>query len=216
MVLRLVLVVLGTGLYLGLAVAGMGGFAAFFSHPPLIALTVLFFVLSIVALFSGGNVSSGVREDRGNRWVVWVFIVVGFADAYIPAWCDSHGVWTLDGEALRWLGVLIVAVGGTLRIAPIFTLGNRFSGLAAIQPNHALVTNGLYGTIRHPSYLGLLLSALGWGLAFRSAVGVLVALLLVIPLVARMNAEERLLASHFGAPYDAYRAKTWRLIPGVY
>jgi protein-S-isoprenylcysteine O-methyltransferase Ste14 len=216
MVLRLVLVVLGAGLYLGLAVAGMGGFAAFFSHPPLIALTVLFFALSIVALFAGGNVSSGVREDRGNRWVVWVFIVVGFADAYIPAWCDSHGVWTLDGEALRWLGVLIVAVGGTLRIAPIFTLGNRFSGLAAIQPNHALVTNGLYGTIRHPSYLGLLLSALGWGLAFRSAVGVLVALLLVIPLVARMNAEERLLASHFGAPYDAYRAKTWRLIPGVY
>ncbi|MFY9720544.1 MAG: isoprenylcysteine carboxylmethyltransferase family protein [Candidatus Cybelea sp.] len=216
MALRLVLVVIGMGLYLGLAVAGMGGFAAFFSHPSLIALTVLFFALAIVALFAGGNVSPGVREDRGNRWVVWVFIVVGFADAYIPAWCDSHGVWTLDGEAVRWLGVLIVAVGGTLRIAPIFTLGNRFSGLAAIQPNHALVTSGLYGTIRHPSYLGLLLSALGWGLAFRSAIGVLVALSLIIPLVARMNAEERLLASHFGAPYDAYRAKTWRLIPGVY
>jgi protein-S-isoprenylcysteine O-methyltransferase Ste14 len=213
---RLALVLLGTALYLGLAVAGMGGFAIFFAHPPLIALTVVFFALSIVALFAGGNVSPGVREDRGNRWVVWVFIVVGFADAYIPAWCDSHGVWTLDGEAIRWLGVLIVAVGGTLRIAPVFILGYRFSGLAAIQANHVLVTSGLYGTIRHPSYLGLLLSALGWGLAFRSAMGVLLALLLVAPLVARMNAEERLLQSYFGAPYDTYRAKTWRLIPGVY
>ena len=41
--------------YLGLAILGWGGFAAFFSHPPLIALTIVFFVLVGVALFSGGN-----------------------------------------------------------------------------------------------------------------------------------------------------------------
>ena len=79
MLLRCVLVVLGTASYLGLAVAGMGGFTAFFSHPPLIALTVLLFGFAIVALFAGGNLSPGVREDRGNRWVLWVFSVLGLA-----------------------------------------------------------------------------------------------------------------------------------------
>ena len=59
--------------YLGLAILGWGGFAAFFSHPPLIALTIVFFVLVGVALFSGGNLSSGEREDRGNRWVLAAF-----------------------------------------------------------------------------------------------------------------------------------------------
>ncbi len=216
MLLRCVLVVLGTALYLGLAVAGMGGFTAFFSHPPLIALTVLLFGFALVALFAGGNLSSGVREDRSNRWVLWVISVLGLAGGYVPAWCDSHGVWVLDGDAVRWAGVLIVAIGATLRIAPVFVLGNRFSGLAAIQPGHALVTSGLYGTIRHPSYLGLLLSALGWGLAFRSVIGVLLALAFVIPIVGRMNSEEALLQSHFGDSYEAYRAKTWRLIPGLY
>ena len=56
--------------YLGLAILGWGGFAAFFSHSALIALTIVLFALSGVAIFSGGNLSPGVREDRANRWVI--------------------------------------------------------------------------------------------------------------------------------------------------
>lgn len=99
---------------------------------------------------------------------------------------------------------------------PVFILGHRFSGLVAIQPGHVLVTDGIYGVIRHPSYLGLLINALGWGLAFRSWVGVLLAALLIPTLMARIHAEERLLLTQFGAEYDAYRARTSRLIPGIY
>jgi protein-S-isoprenylcysteine O-methyltransferase Ste14 len=95
-------------------------------------------------------------------------------------------------------------------------LGDRFSGLVAIQSGHTLVTTGVYGTIRNPSYLGLLLNALGWALAFRSGVGVLHTALLIPPLVARIGAEERLLHSEFGGEYENYRARTWRLVPWVY
>lgn len=62
----------------------------------------------------------------------------------------------------------------------------------------------------------LLVAALGGGFAFNTGVGVLLALRNIPPLVARMNAEERLLNSEFGATYDSYRARTARLIPGVY
>jgi protein-S-isoprenylcysteine O-methyltransferase Ste14 len=34
--------------------------------------------------------------------------------------------------------------------------------------------------------------------------------------MARMHAEERLLRAHFGAEYEAYFARSWRLIPFVY
>ena len=98
----------------------------------------------------------------------------------------------------------------------MFVLGNRFSGLVAIQPGHTLVTSGVYAVIRHPSYLGLLINSLGWSLAFRSSVGVILTLFLVLPLLARINAEEKLLHSYFGADYNAYRSRTWRLIPGIY
>jgi protein-S-isoprenylcysteine O-methyltransferase Ste14 len=113
-----------------------------------------------------------VREDRANRWVILAFGLIGLLDAYLPAYTDRKEFWTLNGDAIRWLGVVFSAAGGALRIWPVFVLGRRFSGLVAIQPGHTLVTSGVHGTIRHPR-LGLLVNSLGWALAFRSGVGVL-------------------------------------------
>lgn len=208
--------VLGTLVYLGLAVLGWGGLAAFFAHPARTALVAITVALTAASLFSGGNISPGEREDRGNRWVLAAFTGLGLLGAYVPAWTDRMELWTLDGDTVRWLGVALFALGGALRLWPVFVLGRRFSGLVAIQPGHELVTTGIYGVIRHPSYLGLLVGALGWGLTFRSAIGVVLALLNLLPLIARIRAEERLLADQFGAEYEAYRRRTWRLVPGLY
>ena len=205
-----------TVLYLAFAVAGFGSVRAFFSHPPLIALSVALCALCAASMFTQGNLSSGVREDRGNRWVIAVFAVIGLALGFVPAYCDSRDILTFGGEGLRWLGVALFLSFGVLRIAPVFILGRRFSGLVAIQSDHVLVTDGLYATIRNPSYLGLIVSTLGWALAFRSGVGVALTALLIPPLIARMNAEEALLAEHFGETYQAYRRRTWRLIPYLY
>jgi protein-S-isoprenylcysteine O-methyltransferase Ste14 len=202
--------------YLGLAILGWGGFAAFFSHPARIALAVVTFALSGAALFTRGNLSPGVREDRANRWVIAAFGVLGLLAAYLPAYTDRKGIWVIDGNAVRWLGVALFAAGGALRIWPVFVLGHRFSGLVAIQPGHTLVTRGIYGVIRHPSYLGLLVNALGWALAFRSVVGVLLTALTIPPLLARIRAEERLLRAQFGDAYDLYQRRTSRLIPRIF
>lgn len=208
--------IVATLAYLGLAILGWGGFEAFFSHTALTVLAIAVLVLSGVALFSGGNLSPGEREDRANRWVIAAFGLIGLLMAYVPAYTDRKDFWTLDGDTIRWLGVVLFAAGGALRIWPVFVLGRRFSGLVAIQPGHTLVTSGVYGVIRHPSYLGLLISSLGWALAFRSGVGVLLTALLIPPLVARIRAEETLLRTQFGGEYEAYCSRTSRLIPGLY
>ena len=162
--------IVGTLAYLGLAVLGWGGLTAFFSHPALIALAIALFVLSGAALFSRGNLSPGEREDRANRWVIPAFALIGLLAGYLPAYTDRKGFWTLDGETIRWLGVVLFAAGGALRLWPVFVLGRRFSGLVAIQPGHRLVTSGICRAVRHPSYLGPLVNSLGWALAFRSVV----------------------------------------------
>ena len=172
--------------------------------------------LSVAALFTDANLSRGVREDRGNRWVMAAFAVIGGLSGWIPAYAERKGIWTIDGDYCRWLGVVLFAGGGVLRLWPVFVLGRRFSGLVAIQPGHKLVTGGIYATVRNPSYLGLLISSVGWGLAFRSGLGLLLAALTIPPLVARIHAEERLLSSEFGREYKAYRDRTWRRIPGLY
>ena len=213
---RLALIVVGTAAYFSLAVLGWGGVAAFFSHPALVALAVAVIVMAGASFFAGGNLSPGVREDRDNRWVLIAFLLLGLLDAYLPAYTDRKQLWTIDGDTTRWLGVGLFVFGGALRLWPVFVLGDRFSGLVAIQPKHTLATSGIYRVIRHPSYLGLLLNSLGWGLAFRSGVGVLLTALMILPLLARIRAEERMLRMQCGDEYDAYCARTSRLVPGLY
>lgn len=202
--------------YLGLAVWGLGGFSAFFAHAPLVVIALATLVMVIASLFSEVNLSSGEREDRANRWVLPAFGAIGLLSGYLPAYTDRIDFWTLGGEGVRWLGALLFIIGGALRLWPVFVLGRRFSGLVAIQPGHTLVTDGIYRSLRNPSYLGLMITAVGWALAFRSGVGLLLAAATLIPLIARIHSEEALLRAQFGSEYEAYCARSWRLIPKVY
>jgi protein-S-isoprenylcysteine O-methyltransferase Ste14 len=211
-----VIVIASTLAYLGIAAFGAGGVDVFLAHPPFVAFAVVNIALAIVSLTTEGGIRRGVREDRSNRWVLAAFGVIGLLWAYLPAYTDRIGFWTLDGDRLRWFGVLLYAAGGVLRIWPVFVLGRRFSGLVAIQSGHSLVTTGIYGAIRHPSYLGALVLMLGGALVFRSGVGLLLAAAILVPILARIASEEKLLQSKFGAEYAAYRARTWRLLPLIY
>lgn len=207
---------LGTAGFIALAILGWGGLQPFFSHAQLTVLTIVTALLTVAAMFSAGNLSSGVREDRANRWVLAAFAVLCLLIGWLPALTDRLDWGTIDGDTTRWLGVVVFTIGGVLRLWPVFVLGNRFSGLVAIQAGHRLVTTGPYRWIRHPSYLGMLVTTVGWALAFRSIVGLGLALATLVPLIGRISAEEAMLAGEFGEEYRAYRRATARLLPGVY
>lgn len=208
--------VVSIAIQFGLAIVAWGGWGAFFQHLAFQVLAGVTIILAVLAVFSGGGLSSGEKEDRSNRWVLGAFSVIALLMAFFSSYTDRLGFWTLDGDSMRWVGVVVCFLGGLLRIIPVYVLRNRFSGLVAIQPGHRLETRGIYGVIRNPSYLGMLITSLGWVLAFRSGVGVLLVATLLVPLVARIRAEERLLREHFGTEYDAYCKRTWRLVPGIY
>ncbi|MGE8064842.1 methyltransferase family protein [Pseudomonas sp. NPDC089569] len=208
--------IVSTLAYLGLAIWGLGGFAAFFSHGALVVVALATLLMAVASLFTEVNLSSGEREDRANRWVIPAFAVIGLVSGYLPAYCDRIDVWTFGGEGVRWLGALLFILGGALRLWPVFVLGKRFSGLVAIQPGHRLVTDGIYRHLRNPSYLGMMVIGVGWALAFRSGAGLLLAALTLIPLIARIHSEEALLRAQFGGEYEAYCSRSWRLIPKIY
>src|SRR5215472_16184875 len=85
--------------YLALAIWGAGGIDAFFSEPARIALALVGFALGIAALFSSGHIGAGEREDRGNRWVIVVFGVVGLLLGYLPAYTERQGFWLISAMA---------------------------------------------------------------------------------------------------------------------
>ena len=119
-------------------------------------------VLSIAAMFTSGNLSSGRREDTKNRWIFLPILILSLVMGWLPAYTDRREIWTIDGDVVRYFGLAMFVIGSLFRLVPVFVLGRRFSGLVAIQEGHELVIGGLYRVIRHPSYLGLLLGLFGW------------------------------------------------------
>ena len=78
----------------GLAIAGWGGWSAFFAHSAFWTLAGVTVVLALLAAFSGGGLSTGQREDRSNRWVLWAFSVIALLMAFFLVVYRSH--WVLD------------------------------------------------------------------------------------------------------------------------
>jgi protein-S-isoprenylcysteine O-methyltransferase Ste14 len=203
-------------LTVGLGALGWGGLRAFLAHPARAAFVGEVVIFTLVALASPINFSSGEREAVESRVLFVPTVVFVLLLAWGMPYLDRHDHWTFDGDVARWAGVAILLVGGFLRIWPMFVLGRRFSGLVAVQPGHELVTHGPYRWVRHPSYLGMMIGFVGWALVFRSGVGLVAVALALPPLLVRIESEEALLASQFGSAYADYRARTWRLLPGVY
>jgi protein-S-isoprenylcysteine O-methyltransferase Ste14 len=119
-------------IYIGLAVLGWGGWSDFMANSARVGAVITIVVASIAAMFTSGNLSSGQREDTKNRWIFLPFLVLGFMLAWLPAYTDRRDIWTIDGDTVRYRGLALFVIGCVLRLAPVFVLGRRFSGLVAI------------------------------------------------------------------------------------
>jgi protein-S-isoprenylcysteine O-methyltransferase Ste14 len=219
MSLQTILVSLGsTLLYLLLAIWGWGDLQGFFSHPARICFVIVTAALAVAACFTeSSGFGAGRREMTSNRWVIVVLIVLSLAISWLAPHGDRRNLWAIDGDAVRYAGLALYLLGGVIRLIPVFELKNRFSALVAVQEGHQLKTDGMYGVVRHPSYAGLLIATVGLCLVFRSGIGLLLTLGMLITLIERIRAEERFLHEEFGEEYAAFCGQTrWRLLPFVY
>jgi protein-S-isoprenylcysteine O-methyltransferase Ste14 len=162
--------------------------------------------------------------DRGSYAAITVFFGAGYWLAFYfagrsagdPAFRAAHaGVYF--GAWSAWLGSFLVLGGTLFRQWAIRTLGRYFTRSVQVSSDQPVVQDGPYRWLRHPSYTGGLLAALGVGLALGNAVSF--ACILAGALAGfgyRIHVEEEALVSAIGEPYRAYRARTKRLIPFVW
>lgn len=183
--------------------------------------------LSAVWFATEVNVSvqkrSGERsevKDRLSLVVMWATTVVSIAFAVsielIPAIVGGTGKTLALSPFLGYFGCLVMVAGLAIRLRAIATLSKQFTVQVAIVQDHKIIDKGLYGIIRHPSYLGSLVTFAGLGLALENWLSLLV--LLALPaaaIVYRISVEEKALLDHFGPAYRDYMRRTRRLIPGI-
>ena len=114
-------------------------------------------------------------------------------------------------------GVVCLVVGLWFFHRSHADLGTNWSITLEVREKHQLVTHGIYRRVRHPMYMALFLYSVGQALALPNWVAgpsYLVAFGLLFAL--RLGPEEGMMREEFGADYDAYVARSKRIIPGIW
>jgi protein-S-isoprenylcysteine O-methyltransferase len=157
--------------------------------------------------------SEAKTRDGGSLLAVWGLVGVSYWAGF-SLWGTRNPPGPHLGEWALWVGAAVALAGITLRIWSVATLGRYFTYVVKVTGDQPVIETGPYRLLRHPSYAGALLTAIGIGLSLRFALAPLI--LGAIQLVAysiRMGVEERALAEGIGEPYRAYMQRTKRIIP---
>jgi protein-S-isoprenylcysteine O-methyltransferase Ste14 len=126
-------------------------------------------------------------------------------------------IWPSSG--LGWLavgaGCVTIVTGGWLVGRGFADLGETLTPMPRPSPAGRLVTTGIYATLRHPIYAGLMAAGLGWSGITRSLPAFVVAVLLAAFLDTKARREEAWLLDRYEG-YADYRRRSKRFLPGVY
>ena len=149
---------------------------------------------------------------RGEGWVVIQFVLlplIGLAGLVGPAWSGAiRNVTDVLGAALLLTGIGLGTWG-------LVALRTALTPLPRPRDGAQLVETGAYRLVRHPIYGGLIIAALGYGLAMASPAAIVGALVLLGFFRLKSAREEVWLMAVYPG-YGAYRANTPRLLPFLY
>ena len=109
--------------------------------------------------------------------------------------------------------VVLLCIGQGISIAGIAAFRRARTTVNPVKANLAssLVIQGVYRYTRNPMYVGLLLTLLAWAVFMANPLAVVWVVVYVLYITRfQIIPEERVLASLFGAEYDAYKARVRR------
>jgi len=193
---------------------GVGGIGPLLHHARALTLFASWLIAYPALALFRPPMPDRAAETRPDPLVVTSLFAIPVVTPMLSAWAERAGLWLLPGGmVLRWAGVVLAILGLGLRVLAMRQLGARFSPLPAVQRDHTLETQGIYGAVRHPGYVGAWICELGIVLAFGSAATLPLALAMAWALAARVRHEEALLESRFGDVFRDYRRRTGGFLP---
>lgn len=144
------------------------------------------------------------NKTKGNLLVIVQFALI--AAIVMMAIDEVNEPWIYIG------GVLFIAPGLIIVYLGIKQLGGSLTVHPSPKATGKLIQTGLYKTIRHPIYTGLLLATFGSVVQSMAVVKLFVWLLLVLLINYKARWEEKLLSVTY-ADYTDYMKRTGRFVP---
>lgn len=146
-----------------------------------------------------------------GKSVLTAHLVLSALDVGRFHFSDAIPVW---GQVV---GLLILSVGLILTIASM-AVNRYFSSVVRIQKErgHQLISTGLYASVRHPGYTGILMLSAGSGLSLGSWWGCVPSGVFMLMIVRRLLIEDRFLHEEMEGYVPYAKRVRYRLVPGVW
>jgi protein-S-isoprenylcysteine O-methyltransferase Ste14 len=157
---------------------------------------------------------------RGVGWVLLqgiLLVLVGAAGLRALDGADGllGAAWSGPGRILTSaVAVGLMGAGAVQALHGVHDLGASLTPLPHPRDDARLVETGIYASVRHPIYGGLILLGVGWALFAASTLALALALLLVPFFWLKSSVEERWLLERFPT-YGDYRRRTRRFIAWI-
>lgn len=122
----------------------------------------------------------------------------------------------LHGPGPLWTqpaAITLAAIGIGFDLAGLISFRRHRTTINPLHPEKtsSLVTGGIYRISRNPMYVGMALLLLAWAVYLESPAALLGPIAFIAYITRfQIIPEERLLAGHFGADFEAYRQRVRR------
>lgn len=111
-------------------------------------------------------------------------------------------------------GFILSAAGCFIHVWSKSALGKYWSNMIEIQQGHKIITAGPYSVVRHPMYSSIILWLTGSSIMFLNYTALILTLLIYTPMmIARANAEDKLLKEADPTGFAIHSASVKQLVP---
>lgn len=170
----------------------------------------------LLLLRDKNNAKGSTKIDKMTR--LFNFLSTEFA--LLSALLLFFPTLNFSSQSILWLtviGMLLAVTGFTLRHVSIHILGVYFRTTVEIDKDQPVIQTGPYRYVRHPSYSGIILFFIGYGVLSQN--WLCLAACVILPAIAlsyRIKVEEKALVKELGTKYEDYKTKTKKLVPFIW
>lgn len=186
-----------------------------YATPPLIAAMTAWYTTRILLT---DEQPLEVQEERDAKRERPLAMSVGIGMVFLPLLALATPIFDFAAYS-AWPGqILFGALAAVLGVYVFWRshadLGSMWSAHLELREDHSLVTHGIYRRMRHPMYTAIFLITLAQALLLANwLAGPAGLVTFAILYVTRVRREEQMMADQFGADWEAYAARTTRLLP---
>lgn len=160
------------------------------------------------------------EQTRLTSFLITYHYVLAFSCGTVEYLIESYFFPSMKDKLyiLTVVGVVMTCIGLYFRFAAILTARRAFTHEIRTKKDDSikLVTHGVYGIFRHPSYFGYLLFAVGTQIFLANIVSPFCFYAILFNFFKnRIAYEEKYLVSFYGKDYDEYREKVPSGIPFI-